>query len=52
MVAHQIERTGPVAANEVCSMELIADAWLDGGRFRALTVVHACTRVCLKAHRS
>ena len=47
MAARRIERTGPMAANEVWAMDFVSDALFDGRRFRALTVVDAFTRECL-----
>ena len=45
--ARRVERAGAAHANNIWSIDFVADASFNGGRFRALTVVDAFTRECL-----
>jgi putative transposase len=44
---HRRERFHPTGANQVWSMDFVADQLADGTRFRSLTVVDIYTRECL-----
>ncbi len=44
---HRGERFKPTAANQVWSLDFVADQLVDGRRFRALTIVDIYTRECL-----
>jgi putative transposase len=47
VAAHPRERRKPQAANEVWSLDFVADQRVDGRRFRALTIVDVFTRESL-----
>ncbi len=44
---HRRERLHPTAPNQVWSMDFVADQFVDGKRFRSLTVLDIFTRECL-----
>jgi len=48
--AHRAGRTPPEQVNQVWSMDFVSDAFLNGQRFRTLTLIDVCSRECLAIH--